>query len=89
MKRELAGPGEVVAVDNGDATSFEPFQASERRAYNGKALLIVRSLKGQPGVIVVKAESPGLAAAEVEIKSVLPKLAISGKSIPGGALSAR
>ena len=80
----ISGPGEIVAVDNGDATSFEPFQASERRAYNGKALVIVRSLNGKSGVIVVKAESPGLAAAEVKIKSVLPKFAISGKSIQGG-----
>ena len=29
------GPGEIVAVDNGDATSFEPFQAKERNAFNG------------------------------------------------------
>ena len=73
-------------MDNGDATSFEPFQASERRAYNGKALLIVRSLKGKSGVIVVKAESPRLAAAEVEIKSALPQFTISGKSIQAGGL---
>jgi beta-galactosidase len=29
---EIEGPGEIVAVGNGDATSHEPFQAKERSA---------------------------------------------------------
>ena len=28
LRFTLTGPGEIVAMDNGDATSFEPFQAS-------------------------------------------------------------
>ena len=31
----IDGPGEIVATDNGDPTSFEPFQAPERKAFNG------------------------------------------------------
>jgi beta-galactosidase len=65
----IDGPGEIIATDNGDATSFEPFRASERNAYNGKALAIVRSKPDAPGVITLKATSPGLASAKVEIKS--------------------
>ncbi|HTL19067.1 MAG TPA: DUF4982 domain-containing protein, partial [Patescibacteria group bacterium] len=65
----LEGPGEILAVDNGDATSFEPFQAKERSTYNGKALVIVRSLPNAAGVILLKATSPGLASAEVKIQS--------------------
>ena len=65
----IEGPADIVAVDNGDATSFEPFQATERNAYNGLALVIVRSHAGAPGTIVLKAASPGLASAEVTIKS--------------------
>ena len=34
---EISGPGEIVATDNGDATSFESFQAPERNAFNGLA----------------------------------------------------
>jgi beta-galactosidase len=65
---EVTGPGELVAVDNGDATSFEPFQASERKAYNGLCLAIVRST-GEPGTIVVKAGSQGLQGGEARIRA--------------------
>ena len=63
----VTGPGEIVAVDNGDATSFEPFQASQRKAYNGLALVIVRAKPGVPGAIKLHAESAGLAPADVSL----------------------
>jgi beta-galactosidase len=65
----IEGAGGIVAVDNGDATSFEPFQAKARSAFNGKALVIIRSQPNAPGTIVLKASSPGLTAAKLEIKS--------------------
>jgi beta-galactosidase len=71
VKFEIEGPGEIVAVDNGDATSFEPFQASQRAAYNGLALVIVRAKAG-PGQIVLKARSEGLAAAELVLTTTAP-----------------
>ena len=46
--------GVIAAVDNGDATSFEPFQAAEHKAYNGLALVIVRTRAGAPGAITVR-----------------------------------
>jgi beta-galactosidase len=69
VRFELTGPGGIVAVDNGDATSFEPFQAKERKAYNGLALVIVRTQAGVPGAITLKAQADGLAPAEITIKS--------------------
>ncbi len=69
MRFELSGPGEIVAVDNGDATSFESFQAQERHAYNGLALVIVRTKPGEAGVITLKAQSDGLAPATVTLQS--------------------
>jgi beta-galactosidase len=65
---EIEGPGEIVAVDNGDPTSLEPFQANERKAFNGLCLVIVRSV-GEPGAITLKANSPGLAPAAVKIRT--------------------
>ena len=65
----IEGPGEIVATDNGDATSFESFQAPERNAYNGLALVIVRAKAGEPGTIKLTASADGLASAGVEIKS--------------------
>ena len=65
----IEGPGEIVATDNGDATSFESFQAPERNAYNGLALVLVRAKAGQPGTIKLTASSDGLAGSAIEIKS--------------------
>ncbi len=64
----VTGPGEIVAVDNGDATSFEPFQASQRKAYNGLALVIIRAKPDVPGAIKLHAESAGLAPADVTLE---------------------
>ena len=63
----IEGPGKIVAVDNGDATSHDPFQASYRKAYNGMCLVIVRAEKGATGSFVVKAVSKGLKGAEVKV----------------------
>jgi beta-galactosidase len=67
VKFEISGPGEIVAVDNGDATSFESFQASERKAYNGLALVIVRLRPGASGPVTLNAVADGLAPASVTI----------------------
>lgn len=61
------GPGEILASDNGDATSFEPFQSARRHAFNGLALVIVRVKKGQAGTFTVAARAEGLANAETRI----------------------
>ena len=71
VKFALSGPGEIVAVDNGDATSFESFQAQEHRAYNGLALVVVRTKAGEPGAITLKAQSDGLAPAEIGLQSAM------------------
>jgi beta-galactosidase len=66
----IEGPGEIVATDNGDPTSFESFQSPSRAAFNGYCLVIVRSKQGQPGKITLRAESASLQAATVELRSV-------------------
>ncbi len=60
IKFEIEGPGEIVATDNGDATSFVPFQSHEREAFNGLALVIVKARKRAGGRIIIKATSKGL-----------------------------
>jgi beta-galactosidase len=57
---EIAGPGEIVATDNGDPTSFEPFPSHNRRAFNGLCLVIVRGEVGHPGRIKLLAKADGL-----------------------------
>jgi beta-galactosidase len=67
IRFSIDGPGQIVAVDNGDPTSFEPFQAMQRKAFNGLALVVVRTLAGQAGSIVLEARSDGLAAAKLTL----------------------
>ena len=65
---EVKGPGEIVAVDNADLTSHEVFQASERHAFHGRAIAIVRATG--LGRITVTALAKGLAAGSVQIEAV-------------------
>ncbi len=64
----VTGPGEIVATDNGDATDLSSFQTSDRKAFNGLALAIVKAKRGQPGMITLTATSDGLAAAKTTIE---------------------
>jgi beta-galactosidase len=67
IRFSLSGPGEIVAVDNGDATNLESFQAHERNAFNGLCLVILRAKAGQAGQIKLKAQADGLAGGEITI----------------------
>ncbi|MEP7231248.1 MAG: hypothetical protein ABI691_13400 [Ginsengibacter sp.] len=67
LKEPIEGPGKIVAIDNGDATSHDSFQAPYRKAYNGMCLLIVKAERGADGSFTVKAESKGLKPATVKI----------------------
>jgi beta-galactosidase len=67
IKFEIEGPGEIVATDNGDATDLNVFQASERNAFNGLALVIVRAKA--PGIITLKAHADGLKDSTVWIRA--------------------
>ena len=58
---QLTGPGTILAVDNADTASLEPFAATERNAYDGSCIAIVR------GRGVVRATSPGLTPASAEV----------------------
>jgi beta-galactosidase len=69
VRFEISGPGEIVAVDNGDATDLEPFQSKERRAYNGLILVIVRSRSGDPGQIKLTAQADSLARSQILIRA--------------------
>jgi beta-galactosidase len=67
LKVEISGPGEIVAMDNGDATDLESFQSPNRKAYNGLALVIVRSKRGQKGTVHVRVASDKLSSASASI----------------------
>jgi beta-galactosidase len=61
VKFHVTGAGAIRAVDNGNAATVELFNAGHRKAFNGLALLIVKSQRGQAGKIRVAAATEGLA----------------------------
>jgi len=69
MAFSISGPGDIVATDNGDATCLEPFQSKERAAFNGLALVIVRTRAGEAGTITLEAASGGLEPARVRVEA--------------------
>lgn len=69
IRFQISGAGEIVAIDNGDATDHESFQLKSRRAYNGLVLVIIRSIKGQSGKIKLQASSERLKHAEIDLSA--------------------
>jgi beta-galactosidase len=69
VKFSIEGPGEIVATDNGDPTSFVPFPSTERPAFNGLCLAIVRGKPGRKGTITVRAQAPTLQGANVTLQA--------------------
>lgn len=65
----IEGPGEIIATDNGDPTDMTPFPSYSRKAFNGLALVIIRSCPGQKGVIKVKAISSEVESTTIQIFS--------------------
>jgi beta-galactosidase len=60
----VSGPGKIAGADNGDPIDLTAYSSPTRKAFNGKALLIVQST-GAPGQIVVTATSSGLTSGSV------------------------
>ncbi len=58
----IEGPGEIVATDNGDPTSFELFPSPTREAFSGLCLVIVRAQRGGAGTVKITASGEGLRA---------------------------
>jgi beta-galactosidase len=65
---KLTGPGVIAAVDSGDNSSHDSFQASERHAYQGRCFAILKST-GTSGKIRLTATAPGLSEATITVKA--------------------
>jgi beta-galactosidase len=79
VRFEVSGAGSLEAVDNGNAATAEPFHAKERKAFNGLALLIVRSKEGPAGTIRITATGDGLAAGAASVAAGSPARAAKKK----------
>ena len=63
---KVSGPGVIAAVDSGNNASHEPFQASERKAYQGRCFAMIKA-SGAKGRITLTASAPGLKGSSVSI----------------------
>ncbi|MBV9923403.1 MAG: DUF4982 domain-containing protein [Acidobacteria bacterium] len=73
----VAGPGRVAAVDNGDIAGHEPFQASQRRAYQGRCFAVLKA-SAPKGRIGVTATAAGLAPATISVEVTSPSASKTG-----------
>ncbi len=63
---QVTGPGEIVGVDNANLKDNDPYVGNSRKAWNGRAMVVVKSTR-DPGRITLRADSPGLPEATITI----------------------
>lgn len=64
---QIAGPGSIIGLGNGDPNSHEPEKGRRRSLFNGLAQAIVQTAADSSGAIMLRASALGLAPAEVQI----------------------
>lgn len=75
----VEGDGVIIATDNGDLSSAEPYQDAHRFCYQGSCVLYFAS-KHPRGKIIVKASSPGLVST-VRQFSIEPSLLLENPKL--------
>ncbi len=68
VRYSIEGAGTLAAIGSGDLTTKEPYGANPRRAFHGRALVVVRSTR-EPGSITLRADAPGLEGSSVTLQS--------------------
>jgi len=68
LKFDIEGPGSIVAVGNANPMSIESYQLPQRKAWQGRCLVIIKS-SGKPGTIKLTVNTEGLRSAEINISS--------------------
>jgi beta-galactosidase len=63
-----SGPASIIAVDNGNMLDHDPFQATQRKLYDGHAVAILRAT-GAAGRVTVTARADGVAPASITLST--------------------
>ena len=66
VKFEIEGQGEIIGVGNANPISTESYTATERKAWQGRCLIIVKSDQKE-GNVKLKANADGLTPASIQI----------------------
>ncbi len=73
VKFGIKGPGRIIAVGSSDPLGDQSFTRPERKAYQGRCLVIIKS-ENKAGEITLKAESDGIQSSEIKIRSSLSQI---------------
>lgn len=65
---KIEGPGVIAGIDNADLKDYDPYVGNARKAWRGRALVVIKSTHGI-GDIKLTVTSPGLLEAVVNIKT--------------------
>jgi beta-galactosidase len=68
LQFSINGPGVIAGVDNADIKDLDPYFGNARKAWHGRALVVIRSTRNV-GDIKLKVSSPGLKDAVAVIRS--------------------
>lgn len=68
LEFEVLGAGEIVATDNGNPADLTSFASKKRKALNGKALVIIKSLDEDETKLTLKVTSQNLKSSEIEFE---------------------
>ena len=68
LQFSINGPGVIAGVDNADIKDLDPYIGTARKAWHGRALVVIRSTRNA-GDIKLRVSSPGLTEAIVIIRS--------------------
>jgi len=62
------GPGKIIAVDNGNLVDHDPFQATDRKLFEGHAIAVLRGT-APSGTVTLTATTEGVQPATVTLKA--------------------
>jgi len=68
LQFKIDGPGVIAGVDNADIKDLDPYVGNSRKAWHGRAMVVIRSTKNA-GNIKLSVGSEGLADATIIIRA--------------------
>ncbi|MES2240164.1 MAG: glycoside hydrolase family 2 TIM barrel-domain containing protein [Bacteroidota bacterium] len=72
IKFTISDAGKIIAVDNGNIINHDGYQGQATRAFQGKAIAIIRAVKDS-GIITIKADVEGLTQGSLPVEIVAAK----------------
>lgn len=69
LQFKIDGPGVVAGVDNADIKDTDPYVGDTRKAWHGRALVVIRSTQ-RAGDIKLTVSSPGLSESTLSIRTL-------------------